>query len=131
LLRGIAQTHRSTLQVLLKGVDAPKYIATRSFHVFWCTIVVETGSPFVVDRYNQIFVARCLQMADTDTLIPDRIVCAEFGIVSMTLWRWDHDPDLGFPPAVYIRKRKFRSRRLLDAFKHRMMRQAIRKERTA
>jgi hypothetical protein len=33
-----------------------------------------------------------------DTLVPDPLVWREFGITSMTGWRWSNDPDLGFPP---------------------------------
>jgi hypothetical protein len=46
----------------------------------------------------------------------------------MTLWRWDRDPELialGFPPPIHIRKRKFRVRKKLEAFKHQIMRRAI------
>jgi hypothetical protein len=62
---------------------------------------------------------------DIGELVPDPQVCREFGVTSMTLWRWDEDPALNFPPPIRIRKRKFRSRRALDEFKHRMMRDAI------
>jgi hypothetical protein len=34
----------------------------------------------------------------------------------MTLWRWDHDPDLNFPKPIRIRSRKYRDERELDAF---------------
>src|SRR5262249_24857985 len=50
-----------------------------------------------------------------DNLIPDPIVCAEFGVTAMTLWRWTHDTELNFPPAIAIRNRNFRSRRQLEA----------------
>jgi hypothetical protein len=60
-----------------------------------------------------------------DALVPDAVVCAEFSITSMTLWRWDRDPDLGFPRPIYIRRRKFRSRSLLEKFKKRMLARAI------
>jgi hypothetical protein len=65
---------------------------------------------------------------EPDELVPDPIVCREFNISAMTLWRWDHDPELaalGLPPPVVIRKRKFRVRRQLEAFKQRMLRRAI------
>lgn len=62
---------------------------------------------------------------EKEGLVPDPVVQREFGVTAMTIWRWDHDPDLGFPPAIKIRKRKFRSRRLLDEFKQRLMVQAI------
>ena len=65
---------------------------------------------------------------EPDELVPDPIVCREFNISAMTLWRWDHDPELaalGLPPPVIIRKRKFRVRRQLESFKQRMLRRAI------
>jgi hypothetical protein len=64
-------------------------------------------------------------MTDKDTLIPDKIVLAEFQISDMTLWRWDHDHELGFPPPIYIRKRKFRSRNALEKFKQQMIRKGM------
>jgi predicted DNA-binding transcriptional regulator AlpA len=63
--------------------------------------------------------------AAPDELVPDPAVCREFGIVSMTLWRWTRDKELQFPPAVQIRGRNFRSRRQLQAFKERMIRAAV------
>ena len=41
---------------------------------------------------------------DVDTLVPDPQVQREFGITSMTLWRWTNDPLLGFPPPIKISK---------------------------
>jgi hypothetical protein len=60
-----------------------------------------------------------------DELVPDPVVAKQFNVSLMTIWRWSHDDSLGFPPAVQIRKRNFRSRRALEAFKARMMRTAI------
>ena len=65
---------------------------------------------------------------EPDELVPDPVVCGEFNISAMTLWRWDRDPELaalGFPPPVTIRKRKFRLRKQLEAFKRTMLRRAI------
>jgi predicted DNA-binding transcriptional regulator AlpA len=64
-----------------------------------------------------------------DNLIPDPVVCAEFGVTAMTLWRWTHDTELNFPPAIAIRNRNFRSRKQLEAFKGLMLRKAIRRRR--
>jgi hypothetical protein len=53
----------------------------------------------------------------------------ELNISLMTVWRWDRDPELaalGWPPPVYIRKRKYRGRRLLEKFKSAALRRAIR-----
>jgi predicted DNA-binding transcriptional regulator AlpA len=60
-----------------------------------------------------------------DELVPDPQVCKEFGITAMTLWRWDHDAELDFPPPVKIRKKNYRSRQLLEKFKQRMITEAI------
>jgi hypothetical protein len=57
---------------------------------------------------------------EPDQLVPDPVVCREFHISAMTLWRWDRDAELAFPPPVVIRKRKFRVRRALEAFKARL-----------
>jgi hypothetical protein len=62
---------------------------------------------------------------DVDDLVPDPQVRREFHITPMTLWRWDHDPELNFPPPVRIRKRKFRSRSGLDNFKQRLLQEAV------
>jgi hypothetical protein len=56
-----------------------------------------------------------------DELVPDPRVCEEFGITLMTLWRWDHDPKLKFPPAIKIRKKNYRSRRQLEQFKQHLI----------
>jgi hypothetical protein len=62
---------------------------------------------------------------ERDEFVPDPQVQAEFGVTAMTLWRWERDPALGFPPAIYIKTRKYRIRRLLEAFKARLLREAI------
>jgi predicted DNA-binding transcriptional regulator AlpA len=63
--------------------------------------------------------------ADPDYLVPDRQVAKEMGISLMGIWRWTRDPDLKFPPAVQIRGRNFRSRRMLEAWKRQMIGRAI------
>jgi hypothetical protein len=63
--------------------------------------------------------------SDNDELVPDPQVWRELGITSMTGWRWTRDPDLDFPPLIKIRRRNFRSRKQLEAFKHRMVKAAL------
>jgi hypothetical protein len=63
--------------------------------------------------------------SDNDELVPDPQVWRELGITSMTGWRWTRDTDLEFPPQIKIRRRNFRSRQQLEAFKARMVRQAL------
>jgi hypothetical protein len=65
---------------------------------------------------------------DPDTLVPDPQVQREFSVTAMTMSRWDADPkmnELGWPVPIRIRKRKFRSRHALEAFKDKMARRAI------
>jgi len=66
-----------------------------------------------------------MQKNQQDKLVPDPVVWREFGVTSMTLYRWTNDEKLGFPPPVKIRTKNFRSRRALEEFKERMMRNAI------
>jgi hypothetical protein len=60
-----------------------------------------------------------------DQLVSDPQVCRELGITPMSLWRWSHDAALDFPAKIQIRNRNFRSRRALEGFKARMLRQAL------
>ena len=69
---------------------------------------------------------------EPDDLVPDPTVFKEFGITPMTGWRWDHDPvlvELGWPPPIRIRKRKFRSRKRLESFKKKMLQLALEQRR--
>jgi hypothetical protein len=59
-----------------------------------------------------------------DQLVPDKLVREELGNVTpMTLWRWSRATD--FPPLVKIGARNFRSRRQLEAFKNRLLQEAL------
>jgi hypothetical protein len=60
-----------------------------------------------------------------DELVPDPVVWREFGISSMTGWRWTNDPSLNFPPPIKIRTRCFRSRRQIEAFKAKLLKDAV------
>ena len=63
-------------------------------------------------------------------LVKDFVVRAEFGDLSEdALKAWDADPDLGFPPRITIRNRNYRSRAALDAFKDKLLAEAMRKRR--
>lgn len=54
-----------------------------------------------------------------DQYIPDPEVQRRYNITAMTLWRWDHDQTLGFPPPIRIRHRKYRSAKALAEFERR------------
>jgi hypothetical protein len=63
-----------------------------------------------------------------DQFVPDPVVWKEFGVCSMTGDRWDKDPrmaELGWPPPIRIKSRKFRSRRMLEKFKNALLSAAI------
>jgi hypothetical protein len=56
-------------------------------------------------------------MSDIDHLVPDPEVAREFGVTTMTLWRWDHDEAKaaqGWPPKIKNGDRNYRSRNQLD-----------------
>jgi hypothetical protein len=63
---------------------------------------------------------------EPDSLVPDRVVGQELGTTVMSLWRRTNDPDDGFPPPIKIRGRNFRSRKALEAYKARKLREAMR-----
>jgi hypothetical protein len=77
----------------------------------------------ITDEYSDV--AANPSSPAPDHLVPDPIVAAEFYTTLMGLYRWTHDTKLGFPPAIKIRNRNFRSRRAIEDFKVRMMRAAI------
>jgi hypothetical protein len=60
-----------------------------------------------------------------DILVPDPLMQREFGVTAMTINRWDHNENLGFPPKIKLNGRNYRSRRALEAFKARLMAQAL------
>lgn len=63
--------------------------------------------------------------ASFDTWVAEAQVRVECGdLSSMTIHRYDQDErlkKLGWPPPIYIRGRKYRSRRMLEEFKERML----------
>ena len=69
-------------------------------------------------------------MEEVDELIPDRKVAREFNVTQRTLDEWTVDPALGFPPMLVIRRRRYRSRNQIEAFKAALVQRAL-AERTA
>ena len=64
------------------------------------------------------------------TLVPDPEVRRELHTTKMTTHRWDRDPRmaaLGWPPAIYRGRFKFRDAVLYEQFKAKMAREAIAK----
>jgi hypothetical protein len=67
-------------------------------------------------------------MSKVDNLVPDPQVAREFGVTSMTMWRWDHDEAkaaLGWPAKIKIGDRNFRSRDQLETFKKSLISTAL------
>jgi hypothetical protein len=58
-------------------------------------------------------------MQDDQKLLPEARVAERYGVHSLTLSRWDQDPNLNFPRPFYIRGRKYRRASELDAFDER------------
>jgi hypothetical protein len=71
-----------------------------------------------------------METIEVGALIPDPEVFRELSITAMTGWRWDRDPrmaELGWPPAIYRGRYKFRDSNQYRKFKARLLRQAIAK----
>jgi hypothetical protein len=49
-------------------------------------------------------------------LLADRLVAERYDVSVRTLERWDLQPDLGFPPPIHIRRRRYREIAKLDAW---------------
>lgn len=49
-------------------------------------------------------------------LLPDPQVARRYSVSTRQLPRWDDDPDLRFPPPIYINGRKYRDVEALDAW---------------
>jgi hypothetical protein len=71
-----------------------------------------------------------METVEVGALIPDPEVFRELSITAMTAWRWDRDPrmaELGWPPAIYRGRYKFRESKQYQKFKATLLRQAIAK----
>ena len=61
-------------------------------------------------------------------IAPDPETAKAFRVTLMTVFRWSKNPKMkaaGWPDAVQINGRNYRSRRALDAFKEGLFRQAL------
>jgi hypothetical protein len=47
-------------------------------------------------------------LTDPGPLLPDPLVQRRYRVTSMTIWRWDHCPELNFPKPIVIAGRKYR-----------------------
>ena len=56
--------------------------------------------------------------SDDDFLLADPAVCTMFNVSAMTLWRWDHNSELGFPKKIKINGRNYRRLGDLRRFQH-------------
>jgi hypothetical protein len=49
--------------------------------------------------------------------LTEKQVKARYGnVTAMTIWRWERNEELGFPKAIYIQGRKYRSLEQLEAW---------------
>jgi hypothetical protein len=62
-------------------------------------------------------------------LISDRQTAARYDVVVRTVERWDKQPELGFPPAVRINRRRYRVLAELEEWDRRNARKAVRNPR--
>lgn len=59
-------------------------------------------------------------------LIPDPEIARQLGVTLMTIWRWDHSPEMGFPKRIKINTRNYRSASDLAAWRDKLVRQSVR-----
>ena len=76
-------------------------------------------------RCHVFHFAGAIDRAGLSILVPD-LRSPENSASLMSLWRWTRDPALAFPQPVQINRRNFRSRKQIEEFKDRMLRNAIR-----
>ena len=60
--------------------------------------------------------AKTITISDSADLLPDPRVAQRYNINPRTLYRWDKQPALGFPPAIRINRRKYRRVEQLEAW---------------
>jgi hypothetical protein len=63
---------------------------------------------------------------EPDSFVPDAVVAKELGTSVMGLWRRTNDPDDNFPAPIKVNGRNYRSRRALESYKARKLREAMR-----
>ena len=54
--------------------------------------------------------------------LPAPSIQARYNISPITLWRWLHDPTLGFPPPLTINRRRFFKRAEIEAWERNRIR---------
>ena len=59
-----------------------------------------------------------------DSLVPDRVIADDAGVTLRSINEWEKDPELGFPAAIRIRRRKYRKWGEYRKFKERRAAQA-------
>jgi hypothetical protein len=52
----------------------------------------------------------------TKRYLTDRQVCQRYNVHTTTLFRWDRNPQVGFPKPIRINGRKYRDEAALDDF---------------
>lgn len=61
-----------------------------------------------------------MRFAESGPMLPDPRVRQRYGVSSMTIWRWDNTPELGFPPPLRIAGRKYRRLAELEAWERKL-----------
>jgi hypothetical protein len=55
-----------------------------------------------------------MEISLMNNLLPERVAAERYGRNTRTLRRWDAVPELGFPPPIYIRGRRYRDADALE-----------------
>jgi hypothetical protein len=84
-------------------------VSTRAGQPHSTTLTAPQTRPSDLPPYDEV----------DDVFLPDPVVWKRYGVTAMTGWRWDNDPDMGFPPPYVIANRKYRKLSELREFERR------------
>ena len=73
--------------------------------------------------------AKPLQDSEPDELVANKKAAEECGVCVKTTDRWDENSSIGYPPPIFIYTRIYRSRRLLERWKSKLLANAIKNAR--
>jgi hypothetical protein len=75
-------------------------------------------------KYCQITSDNKMKDQVIDEWVPDTQLRRELNTTAMSLWRWTHDPAMGFPQVIKLGRRNFRSRAAIEAWKAKVIAQS-------
>jgi hypothetical protein len=78
--------------------------------------MVDKSIDGILTRLDAIEAAISADDDDSDKNLPTTLVADRYAVTTRSVERWAEDPALGFPPPIYINRRKFWSLNALKRF---------------